>query len=138
VISWKSFKKLKAGDIVLYNGKPRIVRKGPADGPILMRKGKERKGLTSVHFAIMRRSWTGRPRTSYNFHDCKDKLTLPRRKYTFADVCGQELDRLHTTKFSDERIVEEIHYVRREDKRLGRKTSRRVAMLRKKSENMLT
>jgi hypothetical protein len=31
MISREAFMKLKAGDVVLYNGKERIVREGPAD-----------------------------------------------------------------------------------------------------------
>jgi hypothetical protein len=85
----------------------------------------------------MRRSRTNRPHTVYSYASIRNILSLPRKKRKFKDVCAMELDRLHASNFTNERIAEEIDYERREDKRLGRKVTKRVERLRDRAKKVL-
>jgi len=97
MISKNEFSKLKRGDVVLFNGKPRTVQQGPADKALTVYG--ERRGL-AITFSIMRRSWTNRAYTVYHYNDVKDKISLPNKKVNFAKICSLEKETLKSIGFN--------------------------------------
>ena len=86
MISKSAFRKLKRGDVVLFNGRPRTVQEGPGD--------KAYFGGDFIVFPILRRSWTGRATTTYNYHAVKDMIKLPPVKLSFTKICNLEKESL--------------------------------------------
>ncbi len=83
MLTKKQFRRLKAGDIVLCNGKPRTVREVTwRDSP--------QGGRGFITFSILHRSWTGRISTTYGYNDIKRLCSLPRRKRDRRSVCAAE------------------------------------------------
>lgn len=85
MVTWEQFARLKAGDVVLLAGKPRMVLEGPSDdpqrlAPKLGGRGRKRGGRHSlyVHFAKRRNSQYDKPTTLYNWNDCKHRLVVLR------------------------------------------------------------
>ena len=103
------FDKLRVGDVVLYNGRPRTVR-------MLSRK-KTRWGLIRrlIGFSILRRSWTGRIYTLYGYHDVKHALSLPRKERDRREVCRAEEDALLASGFD---VAAQVDRELREHERL--------------------
>jgi hypothetical protein len=87
VISKESFMKLKRGDVVLFGKRktPRLVEIGPANYDPPNR---------TVVFAILKRSWTDRILTAYNYNDLKRTISLPRSERNKAELRRHALERL--------------------------------------------
>lgn len=102
-LSRKAFMNLKRGDIVLFNGKPRVVQQGPSDYD-----GKY------VTFSIRRRSWTGRAYTVYLHTDIKKICSLPRKKFNLIAMCNAEKEHLASIGFD---WIKELRRELSEDRR---------------------
>lgn len=88
-MTYAQFLKLKAGDIVLWNGRVfRTVLQGPADD-----------GSDHIKFAIRRRSWTGRATTGYVWTDVKNKIART-NQVTARAMLPSEREHLEKIGFS--------------------------------------
>ena len=117
MISKERFCKLKAGDIVLFNGSPRTVR----ELHICETSWGKRASIT---FAIKRRSWTNRIYTVYGYNDVKHALSLPRKKRNRREICQAEQDLLSASGFD---VRREVAREARELEELERRTGREYA-----------
>jgi hypothetical protein len=122
MISKKQAASLQVGDVVLYNGSPRIVRAVSA----------QNNGMRiSITFAIKRRSWTNRIQTVQGYHDIKHKISLPQHhRLSAARVAMAESDMLSANKFNvvaelKREIAEEINIAIR----MQRKPKKKVIAL---------
>lgn len=117
MITNKQFKKLKVGDIILFNGRPRTIRDinwiDTAWG-----------GRGFITFSILRRSWTGRISTTYCYNEIRDKLSLPKKERDKNNVCKAEESALVKSGFN---VTEGIE--RELDDNAGRKWTRKDSIV---------
>ncbi len=97
MISRESFDRLKPGDVILYNGKPRTVR--------YVHNG-------TIAFSIWRRSWTGRISTYRTYSELKNICSLPRKKRERIELCRAEEETLLANGF---RIIPSLEREIRKD-----------------------
>ena len=92
MMPYEQFVKLKRGDVVLYNGTPRVVQDGPSDDS-RPRHPRSRKG--SVQFVKMRNSQClENPTTCYLWNDIKHHLFAEPVHMSSRRVFHHEKERL--------------------------------------------
>lgn len=115
MITLKQFMKLKRGDVVLFGARKtaRVVQKGPANY--------EGAVVPYVVFAIMRRSWTNRIVTYYNFTDGKHLLFLPPKRLKTSVIQAENEQTLADIGFDvDKEKRRELKEFRASQKRMER------------------
>lgn len=100
-ISREAFDQLKAGDVIIYNGRPRTVMIGPGDMRELPQKSNR-----CLTLPIKMRSWTNRAQTVQGYNDLKHKIRLPRKALDIKSVCVAELDQLRSIGFDPVKELE--------------------------------
>jgi hypothetical protein len=109
MLTKEQFAALRVGQVVLVNGKPRVIR---SISVVKRPKGPR----VSITFAIKRRSWTGRIYTTYDYHSLKEKLTLPHRQPDAAAIGEAEGALLRSCNFD---VVRELERELKEEVRLA-------------------
>ena len=135
MISRLRFAKLKRGDVIVFNGTPRIVQEGPSDDPEVMKavRGGKVNQLPGhklyVRFSIRRRSWTNRAHTMYSWNDIKRNSYIPREKMSLRNLCEGEKDHLSSIGFDWKReLGREIEREKHFNKVTGRKPNRALKL----------
>lgn len=123
MISKSDFSKLKHGDVVLWRNKRSVIFRTVVDGPA----DKSWKGA-AVEFAIRRRSWTGRAKTTYDWNAVKHRIKLIKR--TSLIMLSEEFERLKTIGFNPRKeIIREFKEAEAAKIRMGRELCQRIVRI---------
>lgn len=98
------FSRLRHGDVLLWGRWPNVIKRTVIEGPVDIAKSRGEAPIDNLHvvFAIRKRSWTKRARTSYGWNDVKHKVRATgKRRRTVISV--DEMDRLKRIKFDPQK-----------------------------------
>ena len=107
MISKLEFAKIKRGDVVLFNGTPRVVQEGPSDRQETLSRLASDDPESALNewgfrmritFSIRKRSWTGRAKTTYLYNDLKRVIQIA-PKLRLLEICKAEKDHLASIGF---------------------------------------
>lgn len=125
-MTFKQFKRLKPGDILLMRSK-----RGPYKRTIVDTTDYEPEKPSHAHvsFPIKRRSWTRRARTTYSFTDIKHRI-IRKVGHTSKLCTGMEVQELKDIGFNPKReLVKELREEAARKLRMGRELCQRKFVL---------
>lgn len=106
MISRLQFSRLKHGDVLLWGRWPACIFRTVVEGPVDIAKSRNGNPLDHMHviFAIRKRSWTNRAKTSYGWNDIKRIVRLVKRgRRSATAISREEYDRLKRLRFNPEK-----------------------------------